>query len=77
MKGRIVWSLYCFLRLQIYEAIAAIFWQSACYVVTKLCCFCKVTAEVFVEWPLDALFQNLNVMELVYFLLQFCGISFR
>ena len=27
------WSFfYCFLRLQIYEAIAAIFWQSASYV---------------------------------------------
>ena len=24
--------LYCFLRLQIYEAIAVIFWQSATYV---------------------------------------------
>ena len=26
-------SFYCFLRLQIYGAIAAIFWQSASYVI--------------------------------------------
>ena len=34
MKRRIflVCLLYCFLRLQIYESIAAIFWQSAGYV---------------------------------------------
>ena len=35
MKRRIFWVrlIYCFFRLQIYEATAAIFWQSASYVV--------------------------------------------
>ena len=35
MKRRIFWSVFFtgFFRLQIYEAIAAIFWQSASYVV--------------------------------------------
>ena len=34
MKRRIFWSVFFIvsLRLQIYEAIAAIFWQSASYV---------------------------------------------
>ena len=33
MERLIFWSVfYCFFRLQIYEAIAAIFWQSASYV---------------------------------------------
>ena len=35
MKRRIFWSVFftVFVRLQIYEAIAAIFWQSASYVI--------------------------------------------
>ena len=32
MKRLFFWSVLLFLRLAIYEAIAAIFWQSACYV---------------------------------------------
>ena len=36
MKSRIFWSVFFtfFLRLQIYKAIAAFFWQSASYVLT-------------------------------------------
>ena len=34
MKRRIFWYVfYCFFRLPIYESIAAIFWQSASYVI--------------------------------------------
>ena len=41
MKRRIfLVRLYCFSRLQIYESIAAFFWQSASYVLICLPLFC-------------------------------------
>ena len=43
----LVCSFNCFFRLQIYEAIAAIFWQSASYVCFSLCCFSLCSVFIF------------------------------
>ena len=52
MKRRIFWSVFTiFLSLQIYDAIAAIFWKSASYV-----CFER---SQFWEWGKSSATKNL------------------
>ena len=57
MKSRIFWFVFCtvFLRVQIYEAIAAIFWRSASYVAVTWC---------FVELNLDPCHTNIKPSEI-------------